>query len=470
MAGIVAYGAYVPVHRLERRRFGGGAGERAVAGADEDSLTLAVAAAADCLAGLGPSPQPDLVYFASTTAPYREKQAAATLIGALDLGETIRSADFADSLRAGAAAMLAGLDAVRGQSAACALVSIGDCRPGAPGSSTEATGGDGAAAFVFGNEGVLAEVVATCSVSADFVGGWRAPDAPFVSSWEERFSIGEGYLPLVSAAARGVLAKAGLAAADIAKVVLYAPHPRHHAALAGRLGFAESQVQDPLLATVGSAGAAHAPMQLVAALEQAEPGQLILMLSFGEGADAILWRTTAAIRSFASARGVAGHLARRRPIDYQTYLRWRELVPVEPPRRAPPVRPSQPAAWRNRRAKLGLVGVRCTACGTPQFPPQRVCVHCQARDQFEPYRFAGRRARITTFTADYLAGAPGAPNLVAVADFDGGGRMIIDVTDCDAGDLQIGMELETTFRYLFAVGGLRVYFWKSRPAAQGEVR
>ncbi len=465
MAGITAFGAYVPIHRLDKLQIRGGPGERAVAGHDEDSVTMAVAAALDCLGGQDGPQRPELVYFASTTATYREKQAAAVLAGALDLPVATRSADFSDSLRAGAAAMLAALDAVQGGSVGRALVAVADCRLGAPGGGNEANFGDAAAAFVLGRDEVLAEVRATHSVTADFTGNWREPGDRFVQNWEERFVVGEGYVPLVSAAVQGLLRKAGLMPADCARLVLYGPSARHHAALARRLGFSEAQIQDPLFGSVGCAGAAHAPLQLVAALEQAAPGERILFVSFGEGADAILFEVTEAIRRFRPQRGAAWHVARRRPLAYARYMQWRSLGPVEASRRPARERPSLPAAWRGRRKNLGFVGVRCTACGTPQFPPQHICVRCQTRDAFEEYRFAGRTARIATFTADHLAVSADPPNLIAFADFDGGGRILTYVTDCEVKELRIGLELEMTFRHLYDAGGLHVYFWKARPKA-----
>lgn len=469
MVGITAFGAYIPVNRLPHRQLGGGRGERAVAGHDEDSVTMAVAAALDCLGGQAGPHRPDLVYHASTTAPYREKQAAATLAGALALDDHVRSADFADSLRAGAAAMLAALDAVAGGGVQTALVTAADCRLGAPGGSSEAAFGDAAAAFLFGREHVLAELRASHSVTADFTGNWRTPGDRFVQNWEERFIVGEGYVPLVTAAVRGVLEKANLGPGDCARLVLAAPGPRHHAALAQALGFAPDQVQDPLLTRVGSPGAAHAPLMLAAALEAAAPGQYVLLATFGEGADAILFQVTDGLREFAPRRGVAGHLTRRREIPYQRYLRWRNLVPGEAPRRPPRPRPSQPAAWRNRRRNLAFQGVHCTVCRTPLFPPQRVCPVCQSLDQFTPYGFAHRTGRVTTFTADYLAASADPPNLLAMVDFDGGGRVLMDMADCDQEALTMGMAVEPVFRCLGEADGLRVYFWKASPAAPVEV-
>jgi len=79
MIGIVSYGAYVPTFRLSRDLMakawlrGSIGGERSVANNDEDSATMAVEAAFDCLQGKDRGGVTG-VFFASTTAPYREKE------------------------------------------------------------------------------------------------------------------------------------------------------------------------------------------------------------------------------------------------------------------------------------------------------------------------------------------------------------------------------------------------------------
>ena len=137
MAGITACGAYIPIYRLSRDDIarvwggGGGGGEKAVANFDEDSLTMGVEAAIDCL-GSSDRSLIDGLYFASTTPPYREKQSASIIAAALDLRANIFTADFTDSLRAGTGAFRAALDAVNSGSARQVLVVVADCRLPAP--------------------------------------------------------------------------------------------------------------------------------------------------------------------------------------------------------------------------------------------------------------------------------------------------------------------------------------------------
>ena len=113
MAGIASYGAYIPYYRLSRAEIAkawgnaAGPGERAVASYDEDSLTMAVAAARDCLTGIDRASIGGL-YFASTTAPYREKQSAALIAAVLGLAPEAATMDFSGSLRCGTNALQGG--------------------------------------------------------------------------------------------------------------------------------------------------------------------------------------------------------------------------------------------------------------------------------------------------------------------------------------------------------------------------
>src|SRR5262249_60676469 len=164
MSGILGAAAYVPRYRLPReviaREWGGvpGKGERAVANHDEDSLTMAVNAAAAIPEAGG---RPDAVFFATTTPPYAEKQGAGTIAGALDLPPTTRTLDIGSTLRAGTSSVLAALDTVGGNGPERVLVVAADCRLGEPESAAEQAFGDAAAALLSGREAGRAEAVAT---------------------------------------------------------------------------------------------------------------------------------------------------------------------------------------------------------------------------------------------------------------------------------------------------------------------
>jgi len=465
LVGIKRYGAYIPFNRLERKKIGeahgkkAAAGERAVCNYDEDSITMAVAAALECTEGYDCS-QIGAAYFASTTAPYLEKQCATTLTGALDLSKELRVADFAGSLRAGSQAMLAAIDTVKAGKET--VVAIGDCRMGAADGANEMNFGDAAASFLFGDTDVIAEVTAAYSMSADFHDLWRDKDDKFVRSWEDRFPYEEFYGKIVPQTAKKIMADAGLTPADFAKVVLYAHTERYQLQTAGSLGFTPEQIQDGNYKMVGNAGAACAPLMLVGALETAKPGDKILYLGYGEGCDAIIFTVTEEIEKMAVRPTLTRWINRKKnTMNYEKYLRWKAMMSYEPARRPKPMRSSLPEYYRIPEKNLGLYGSVCRKCGTPQFPPTRICVECCTKDELDPYRFYGHKAYIKTFTVDYLADSQDSPNIAVVVDFEGGGRLFTYLVDCELDQIKVGCEVEMSFRCLQTVDGIHTYFWKA---------
>jgi uncharacterized OB-fold protein len=213
-------------------------------------------------------------------------------------------------------------------------------------------------------------------------------------------------------------------------------------------------------------------MMLVSALEEAKPGDRILFAGYGNGVDAFVLEITADIEKLGKRRGVKGNLDTKHMVNnYETYLRWREIVPMEEPKRPDRLHLSIPAIWRDRRGILGLWGVKCRRCGTPQYDsgtalsttPIRVCAECHAQDDFDDYNFSGKKGVVFTFTQDSLAPCADPPATVVLVDFDGGGRSFFDFTDRDPAEMKVGMNVEMTFRKVHFDRGLTNYFWKARP-------
>jgi 3-hydroxy-3-methylglutaryl CoA synthase len=179
MAGIASYGAYIPIYRLSRPDIQKAwdsmipiPGEKAVAGYDEDSITMAVAAARDCLTGIDRQ-KVDRVYFASTTSPYKEKQAASVVAGALGLGKDTLTMDFSGSLRSGTNALRAAADAIDAGSANCVLVTCAETRLGAPNGDKEMSFGDGAAALLVAKNGPV-NIEGSVSTFQEIHDQWRS--------------------------------------------------------------------------------------------------------------------------------------------------------------------------------------------------------------------------------------------------------------------------------------------------------
>jgi 3-hydroxy-3-methylglutaryl CoA synthase len=469
MAGIIGFGTYIPRYRLPReliaKEWGQASmgGEKAVAGHDEDSLTLAINAALHAVPD-GVASGLDALYFASTTPPYREKQSAATAAAVLEAGTTVRTADFTDSLRAGTSALRAALDTVAAGGRR-ALVIAGDCRMGEPDTPAEQNYGDAGAALLIGGDGepVLAEIVGAHSVSEEFIGTWRSDEHEFLHAFPGAFETKFGYTPFVLAAIQGVLQATGTAPEAIAKAAIAAPNPRAIAGVAKALRIdPKKQVQDTLWTLLGDTGCAQPLLLLAAALEQARPGELILLVSYGDGADALLLRTTDALAQYRTAVSLFAQIERKRLLpSYGKYARFRGLIKQET---TADDLSSPVVLFRDRRAVLSLHGGKCPQCGVVQFPRHRVCIECGHRDGLTEHKL-GRRGVLFTFTNDYIHDSPDAPTTHGVVELDGGGRIYVQLTDVEPDQVEIDMPVELTFRKYHEGSGLQNYFWKARPAA-----
>jgi uncharacterized OB-fold protein len=224
-------------------------------------------------------------------------------------------------------------------------------------------------------------------------------------------------------------------------------------------------VIDDLASTVGITGAAHPALLLAALLEQAAElpaGSVVALVALADGADVVLLRTTEALRTHRPARPVAEQVAGGAPLPYGKFLSWRGMLAVEPPRRPEPPRVSATAAARSEAWKYGFVGSRDRATGFVHLPPARVSADGVRTDQMDPAPMADTGGTIVTFTVDRVAYSPSPPIVFAIVDFDGGGRLPVELCDLDPDEVAIGARVEPTFRRLFTADGIPNYFWKAR--------
>jgi 3-hydroxy-3-methylglutaryl CoA synthase len=464
--GIESYGAYVPPTRLPLGAIGGGKSkeggpERAVAWNDEDAVTMAATAAVNCLRGFDRA-SVDGVLFASTTYPFREKQGAAFLAKALDLRRDVRTADVSGSLRAGFDALQAAADAIAAGSARRILVVASDCRLGAPGSGLERTGGDGAVAFLVGAAGAIATFAGWSAVADEIVDVWRSEGDRFVHAWEERFVVSEGYTPRLVEAVKGLLTKVGAQAGDFAHVALYGPDDRSHAGAVKALRLDPARIVPPLFGQLGNAGCAFAPLLLASALERAKAGERILAAAYGDGALACALAVTDRIEKLEPRRGVAWNLARRRPVkSYDRYLKARSLETGEWAAAADPGL-SATIHFRERDEDVSFVGQRCTKCRAVQFPNQRICETCFAKDAFEPIRLSDRLGKVVTYTFDFFFPTPDPPTIVTVTEVEGA-RIHLQLVNVAPEHVKLGLPIELELRRIHQVGGRPNYYWKGTP-------
>jgi len=485
MIGITAFGGYIPRYRMSRMTIiqnmawyfpvimAVAGGEKSVANWDEDAVSMAVAASYDCMTGKNRKAL-EGVFFASTTMPFADRLNAGVIAAALNAPEEgIANADFSACLKAGTTAAISALEAIASGERSNVLVAAADMRKAKMATMAEMFIGDGAAAVLFGKDDVIAEFKGSYSLNADFVDHYKGVGKDFDYQWEERWVRDEGYGKIIPKAIAGYLKKTGANLADFAKVIYPCYFTGTHRGIAKQLGIDPSRLQDNMHNVCGDTGTAHPLLMLASALEQAKPGDRLLLAGFGQGCDVLGFEVTDKIKNFRPARGAAGSLAAKVDLpNYQKYTKFRDLITADLGIRgeANP-NTSLTALWRKRKMILGFVGNKCTACGTPQFPSLPMCVNpdCNEVGKFEDYEFADKSGKIQMFTGDMLSPSVDPPAVYGLVEFDGGGKAFLDFTDCDLNQIKVGMPIQMSFRRRMKdqTRGFTGYFWKAVPKVQG---
>jgi hydroxymethylglutaryl-CoA synthase len=473
--GILAFGAYIPWRRLPRKAIAEthgwfnpalksqAKGERAFCNWDEDPVTMAVEAARDALAGRDRSTITSL-RFASTTFPFLDRLHSGIVAGALSLSDEVSAIDLTATQRAGTSALIDAL-ASEGET----LVIASEKRGAKAASPVEMSSGDGAAAMLIGEGRPVATLLAKASRTTDFVDHYRSVDNQYDYQWEERWIRDAGYLPVVTPAIKRCLELAKVTAKDVTHFCMPATLARVANTVAKAAGIEDKAVCDPLHANCGDTGAAHTLMLLVATLEKSKPGDKVLVVGFGQGADAVLLEVTEEIAKRARNMGVAGHLARRKEeSSYGRYLAFNDLIELERGMRSETDKATALSSlYRNRETVTSFTGGKCSKCGTLQFPRSDICVNpnCNAIGTQEPHPFAEKAGRIKSYTADRLTYSPDPPSCYGMIEFEEGGRVMIDFTDIDAEALKVGQPMQMMFRIkdIDTARGFRRYYWKAAP-------
>ena len=485
MIGITAYGAYVPRLRLLRKAVveanawyapglaGKGKGTRAMANWDEDSLTMAVAAARDCLGAGEDRSHVGSVVLASATLPFAERLNAAVLCEALTLEPGVAASDSTGSQRAALSSLAQAVAEVQA-GAKNVLVVAADARKTRAASSQELDFGDGAAAVLVGRDKVIAEFVGRGTVTVDFVDHFREAGEDIDYFWEERWVRDEGIAKLAPQAIGRALEAAGVKAAEVEHFIFPTTFAKMDAQVAKRCGIRAEAVADQLTAAVGDTGVPHALLMLAGVLERARPGQLIVLMQFASGAEAVVLRTTDALAEFRPAKGLAHWLQRGvEEKSYTKFLSFKGQLALERGMRGEQDRKTAlSTAYRHRAAILGLVAGRSEATGQVHFPPSRLSLTEgagteAAQDTQQPHKLADRHARVLSWSAETLSFHRSPPHTYGQVDFDGGGRILMEFTDVAAGDIETGTEVEMTFRIKDVDDrrGYTRYFWKATPVA-----
>lgn len=475
--GITGFGGYIPRLRMQRAAIaaahkwmapslrGLAKGQRAFCSWDEDVNTMAVEAARDCL-DKRPVNGIAAVTLASTTVPFADLQNAAIVAGALALPKNARALDLANSQRVGTAGLAAALQAGAGD----ALFIASDRPRGKPASTQEISYGAGAAAFTLGSDNVIATLLGAASRTDMFVDHYRSDDQKYDYVWEERWIRDEGYAKIVPGTVSDALKQAGVAAADVKHFILASSMKGTAATIIKKLGIAAEAEADDLNENCGYSGAAHGLLMLANVLEKAAPGEIIVLVGFGQGADALVLKATDAIKSFKPRRGVSGALADAQSHDaYLRMLSYDNGIDLEWGMRSEKaLKTALTEQYRSAFQLQHFNAGKCPKCSTIQFPQLSYCVNptCNApAKDFEQLSLVDEKCEVLTYTSDWLSYHPAPPLYVGFVQFDNGARLLMETVEVGAAGLDVGTPLRVVFRVkdIDRQRGYPRYFWKTTP-------
>lgn len=443
-------------------------GTKAVASADEDSITMGVEAGLDCLVGIDPK-SIDGLYYATTTQVYTEKDSASLIATVLDMREDIITTDFTDSLKAGTTAVCRAIDTIKAnKDIKSILVIAADTRKPEPATMWEFGFADAAAALLIAEEDALPlSIEDYYSISANSTGPWKRTEKDsFIRTFEVKVDA-KIYSQSITKVMSELLKRNNLQPGDIGSAAYYYNNPRLHGRIAKMMKFAGGVAQNSVFFQLGDLGTPMPFILLISAIRRPKPDAKVILAGFGDGADAILLqvRDKALLKDVNKNRmGVAAHQKSMITLNnYDWYVENKELLEKDRYSR----KSSAVIHWREAPSLYKLYGIKCTNCGTIQYPQQfRSCYKCRADDQFEPVKLS-LKGTIFTYTLDHLIGGGyyDTPVPRCVIDLDGGGRILLNMTEIEnpQENVHIGMRVELTFRKQHESADFVNYYWSCRP-------
>ena len=470
---VVAVGGYLPLLRMERKLLakelawsGLGmprAGFRAVAGWDEDALTMAVEAARSLVAEGAAAPA--ALRFASTSGYFTDRAQSGIALDALALPRTERATDLANSRRAGTSALLDALLAGTDE-----LVVAAEKRPTQAGSSAQAAYGDGASSARTGTAGG-ARLIGHAALTHDIVDRYTSRDHPTPYAYEERFVRDITVKEILVPAVRAALDAAGVTADRIAQVACAEPVGGCWKSVAGKLKIAAPNHCEAVTEKAGDLGTAHALFGFALALAAAAPGELVLLVGFGGGADALVFEVLSPV---AGAADVAALLDEGQALTSITrFLSLVGEVSLDWGMRSEFEQKAQATALeRVGHDMIGFIGGR-DSTGNVQFPKSAYPVNpaLTEPETMTDVRLAELQAKVVSITADRLNFSPDPPFDFGLVQFDNGARVLMEMVDRPAKGFAVGdaVRMRLRVKSQHARLGFRTYFWKAAPIARPKL-
>ncbi|MEE8168483.1 MAG: hydroxymethylglutaryl-CoA synthase [Candidatus Hydrothermarchaeales archaeon] len=342
--GIVGYGAYIPRYRIKVEEIARVWGkdpenikkslqiaEKAVPDLDEDTTTISVEAGRNALTMAGINPQEiGAIYIGSESHPYTVKPTATIVAEALEATPELTAASYEFACKAGTAAMQTCMGLVASKMIKYGLAIGADTAQGAPGDALEFAAAAGGAAFIIGRNGVIASFEGTYSYTTDTPDFWRREGQSYPSHGG-RFTGAPAYFKHVYNASKGLMDKLGLKPGDFQYVVFHQPNGKFPRRVADMLGFTQKQMEKGLLVDrIGNAYSGSSLLGLARILDDAKPGERIMITSFGSGAggDSFSILVEDGIEGKRNSPHVEDFIQVKKYIDYATYVRLRKKIKV----------------------------------------------------------------------------------------------------------------------------------------------
>jgi len=474
--GIAGYGVYLPWYRIKREDIAkawasGGRGENSVAYHDEDVITMATEASLNALhhSGIDGSSELGAIYLGTDSGSHVEHSSLGIIGEVLRAKEEIDVADFTASPRASFAAFKACADAVKSKRISYGLVIGSEARSVAPGSPEEINCGDGAAALLLGSEGTIADVEEIYTYSSYIADRWRHINTPHLQEYEPRFTRDYGYHRHILKAANGLLDKLGAHISDFHHVVLQQADLRMTRACAKALKMDAKQTQaGDLFGLTGELGAASVFMGLASVLDNANPGENVLAISYGSGvSDAVALRINERILDRReTTRTVESYLKSKTYVDgYLSFAKMKGALERSTSPTKIGLSPASAALWRDGRDIRQLSGAKCVKCGYVNYPPsiRKICIRC-GDTHFENVVLS-RKGKVHTYCISLYVPAPlKSPLPIVIADLDDGNRYRALGTEIRGDeDIKIDMPVELVLRNILTEDGLGIYGNVFRP-------
>jgi len=344
MEGIIGYGAYIPRNRIKveeiAKVWGADAPsykkglmleEKSVPSPDQDTITMSVEAAKNALRRARIDPREiGAVYIGSESHPYAVKPSGTVLAEALGATPEVHTADFEFACKAGTEGMFVAFGLVKAGLIKYGLGVGADTSQGAPGDALEYSAAAGAAAFLFGRENLVAEVLNTYSYTTDTPDFWRR-EYQYYPQHGGRFTGDPAYFKHTTGAAQGIMKLAGMKPSDFAYVIFHQPNGKFPMRVGEMLGFKKSQIEPGwLVPRLGNTYSGSSPLGLTATLDIAKPGDMILLVSYGSGAgsDGFVFKVTGMIDEVRDLAPRTRDLLEKnkRYLEYGVYAKFRQKI------------------------------------------------------------------------------------------------------------------------------------------------